>query len=106
MQPKLSLLTAAVGALALGACSSIAPSPSAFQARAPITGITTDQSDGLVCLGRLIDAAPGGPVEVVAGSIRDRTVPRRFDERRLSKGGEWWVHTAVAKTEQPQGHDP
>ena len=97
MAPRVSLLSSLLGTIALGACGSIAPEPTVFQARAPISAINTDQSPSLRCLGRLIDAAPRGPVEVVIGTIRDRTVPSRFEDRRLSKGGEWWVHTAIAK---------
>lgn len=83
-------------ALALSGCAGIAPGPVAFQARAPISAIDTDQTAGLRCLGRLIEASSRGPVEVVIGDIRDRTVPREFRDRRLSKGGEWWVHTAIS----------
>lgn len=102
MLSKTSLLSLSIASIALGACGSVAPSPSAFQARAPITAIQTTESEGLRCLGRLIDASSRGPVEVAVGQIRDRTVPRRFEDRRLSKGGEWWVHTAVAKMNTPK----
>lgn len=97
MLSRTSLFTVSIAALALGACGSVAPAPSAFQARAPISAIQTNEAEGLRCLGRLIDASPRGPVDVVVGRIHDRTVPRRFEDRRLSKGGEWWVHTAIAK---------
>ena len=96
MTSRLSLLPVLLGTLALGACGSIAPGHKAFQARAPISAIDTDQTAGLRCLGRLIEASPRGPVEVVIGSIRDRTTPPEFRDRRLSRGGEWWVHTAIA----------
>lgn len=97
MTSKATFLSALACGLMLAGCGSIAPVPSAFQARAPLAAIDTDQSAGLRCLGRLIDTAPRGPVELVVGRIRDRTVPKRFEDRRLSKGGAWWVHTAVAK---------
>ncbi len=93
---RFSLLSVVTSALALSACAGVAPGPVAFQARAPISAIDTDQTAGLRCLGRLIESSPKGPVEVVIGNIRDQTVPREFRDRRLSKGGEWWVHTAVS----------
>ena len=96
MRSRFSLLSVAASAFALSACAGVAPGPLAFQARAPISAIDTDQTAGLRCLGRLIEASSKGPVEVVIGNIRDQTVPREFRDRRLSKGGEWWVHTAVS----------
>lgn len=81
----------------LAGCASGPPPRGPGAAAAPVSHVRTDQSAALECLGALIDESGRAPVTVFVDGIDDRTVPSRFRERRLSKGGEWLVYTALAK---------
>lgn len=59
--------------------------------------VVTEHSLALECLGDLIDAGDKPPVTVYITDIKDQTVPYRYRERRLSRGGAWWLHTAIVK---------
>jgi hypothetical protein len=59
--------------------------------------VLTEHSLALACLGDLIDQTQRPQLAVYVKPIVDRTVPVRYEERRLSLGGEWWLHTAINK---------
>jgi hypothetical protein len=59
--------------------------------------VLTEHSLALACLGDLIDQSNAPQLTVYVRPIFDQTVPRRFEKRRLSLGGEWWLHTAINK---------
>lgn len=96
-QTALKAATAITASFVLSACVAVNPSAKDFQPSAHVTAIQTDHSAALRCLGMLIDDSDAPAVKVAVTEIRDRTVPRRFEDRRLSKGGKWWFHTALAK---------
>jgi hypothetical protein len=62
-----------------------------------VSPVITEYSLGLVCLGELIDQTNKPPLTVYVKKIRDQTVPRRYEVRRLSHGARWWIHTAINK---------
>jgi hypothetical protein len=98
----ISLRTTALAfAAVLAGCASGPPSRPA-SALAPVGHVRTEHSAGLECIGALIDETGRPPVTVFVDGIDDRTVPSRFRERRLSKGGEWLVYTALAKVRSPR----
>ncbi|OEU78173.1 MAG: hypothetical protein BA865_09150 [Desulfobacterales bacterium S5133MH4] len=61
------------------------------------TPVMTEYSQGLACLGELIDQTDKPRLTVYVDKIRDQTVPRRYENRRLSHGAQWWIHTAISK---------
>lgn len=81
----------------LGGCASY-PLPSAdVPPSAPVVTVATEHSEALACLGRMIDRSRAPALTVRVTEIRDRTVPTRFESRRLSSGASWWLHTAIGK---------
>jgi hypothetical protein len=89
-------LSAIAAALLAGCAGSPSMRPAAL-APSEVTTVHTEYSAALVCLGGLVDASPRPPLLVHVAPIRDLTVPARYEERRLSRGGAWLVHTAIAK---------
>jgi hypothetical protein len=65
--------------------------------RHDVKPVLTEHSLALACLGELIDQAGGPRLTVYVEPIVDKTVPRRYEKRRLSLGGAYWVHTAIDK---------
>lgn len=65
--------------------------------RSDVKPVMTEHSLALACLGDLIDGSAQPPLTVYVNPIADRTVPVRYEKRRLSLGGEWWLHTAINK---------
>ncbi len=59
--------------------------------------VMTEYSLGLACLGELIDQTGRPPLTIYVDDIKDRTVPDRFEKRRLSHGAKWWIYTAINK---------
>ena len=51
----------------------------------------------MACLGDLIDQSTKPRLSVYIRPITDKTVPIRFEDRRLSLGGDLWLHTAINK---------
>lgn len=94
------LWMALTSALALGGCASLTepPAPSS----APVQAVQTDQGLGLACLGQQIERSRLPAVQVFVDPIRDQTVPGRYDERRLSSGGKWWLMTALNQLGTPR----
>jgi len=81
----------------LGGCASHPlgggdPPPSA-----QVATVATEHSEALACLGRMIDRSRSPALLVRVADIPDRTVPERFEGRRLSSGASWWLHTAIGK---------
>ena len=92
--------TTATAALCLGLLSGCAvadPDVDSFRTTARVTSIETYHSTALQCLGMLIDQASNRPLDVVVELIPDRTVPPDFRQRGLSRGGEWWIRTALKR---------
>lgn len=90
-------LAAALAAVLLSGCATTLTQgqPSAYRGR--ITDVSTDYSLGLACLGERIERTRKPVLTVFVDPIEDLTVPERFDGRRLSSGGQWWIHTAINK---------
>ena len=85
-------------ATTLAAGCAAGPAPRTAQdAPMPVSQVRTEHSAALECLGALIDESGRAPITVYVDGIDDRTVPSRFRDRRLSKGGEWLAYTALAK---------
>jgi hypothetical protein len=64
-----------------------------------VTPVFTEHSAGLRCLGGLIDQSGAAPIDVLVRDIDDATVPRFNEERRLSLGGSFVLHTALSRLE-------
>jgi hypothetical protein len=84
-------------ALTLAGCNSALVNDRPSLQRNHVTPVMTEHSLALACLGDLIDSSGRPPLTVYVNPIADRTVPVRFEKRRLSLGGEWWLHTAINK---------
>ena len=97
MNHKLMLATAAIGVLTLSGCATTLTNDRPGLDRRAITDVDTDYSLGLSCLGKRIDRTRKAPIMVYVDHIDDLTVPERYDGRRLSSGGKWWLHTAINK---------
>jgi len=78
-------------------CSSLTTLDYAAAGRSQVTPVMTEYSLGLTCLGELIDQTNKPPVTIYVDDINDRTIPDRFEKRRLSHGAKWWVYTALNK---------
>ena len=94
------LLAAGSLLVALGAsgCASVLVDPAGpVSPHAGVTPVRTEHSDALACLGRLIDRSGRPTLVIHVEDIADRTVPERFEGRRLSGGASWWLHTAIGK---------
>lgn len=93
---NLSLLGAASALALLSGCATLSdgalPLPTS-----PVAAVQTDYSLGLSCLGQRIDRSGRAPLQVYVDPINDLTVPRNFEDRRLSSGGKWWLMTALQK---------
>jgi hypothetical protein len=87
----------ASSALLIGGCSVpiVNDQPSSF--RNDVNPVMTEHSLALECLGELIDQSGKPKLTVYVDTITDETVPPRFEQRRLSHGGSWWLHTAISK---------
>ena len=95
---KMNLTKPATAALCLGllgGCAVADPDVDSFRTTARVTSIETYHSSALQCLGMLIDQTSARPLDVVVEPIPDRTIPLDFRARGLSRGGEWWVRTAL-----------
>jgi len=95
--PSIHALVLALATTLGTGCASMPPPRAANAAPPPVTPVRTEHSAALACLGALIDESGRPPITVHVDGIDDRTVPSRFRERRLSKGGEWLVYTAPSK---------
>lgn len=96
MNIKLKLATALAVVVLSGCATTLTQGqPSAY--RGQVTDVSTDYSLGLACLGERIERTRKPALTVFVDSIEDLTVPERFDGRRLSSGGQWWIHTAINK---------
>ena len=93
----LSACTTSVIALVLGGCATPMLNDNASLQRNHVKPVLTEHSLALACLGDLIDQSGKPRLAVHVRPIDDETVPSRFRERRLSRGGEWWIHTAINK---------
>lgn len=93
---KIPLSGAALAVFLLSGCATLSDGI----ARLPtgqVAAVDTDYSLGLSCLGKRIDRSGRSPLLVHVDPIADQTVPRNFEERRLSSGGKWWLLTALQK---------
>ena len=90
-------LPAAASALALLSGCAAFSSSTPSQPPSPVAAVQTDYSLGLSCLGQRIDRSGRTPLQVFVDPINDLTVPRNFEDRRLSSGGKWWLMTALQK---------
>ncbi len=88
-------------AMALGAsaCASVEPQAALLRDAPAVSPVMTEHSAGLRCLGGLIEQSPAAPVSVVVRDIEDATVPLLNEERRLSLGGSFVLHTALSRLE-------
>lgn len=86
-----------LGTLGLAGCASspVDRGPAGQPAR--VAPVTTEHSEALACLGQMIDRKRAPRLTVFVADIEDRTVPERFEGRRLSGGASWWLHTAIGK---------
>jgi hypothetical protein len=84
-------------ALSLAGCNSAFVNDRPSLHRSHVQPVMTEHSLALACLGDLIDRSTKPALTVYVRPIADRTVPIRFEKRRLSLGGEWWLHTAINK---------
>lgn len=78
-------------------CSSLTPNQHASSYATSVKPVMTEYSQALSCVGGLIDKSRAAPLSVYVRDIKDDTVPSRHRDRRLSKGGAWWFHTAIDK---------
>lgn len=69
-----------------------------------VSPVLTEHSAGLRCLGGLIEQSAAAPVAVVVHDIDDTTVPVLNEERRLSMGGSFVLHTALSRLETSKVH--
>ena len=90
--PALGITAAAL--FGLGGCATLV-NDQASDYRSTVNPVMTEHSLALSCLGELIDRSGKPVLTVFVDDVPDTTVPRRFDERRLSSGGAWWLHTAI-----------
>lgn len=90
-------MTAIGFTILLTGCSQLTTNvqPSLFKTE--VKPVMTESSEVLSCLGDLVDSSDKSPMVVYVDHISDKTVPRRHRDRRLSRGGEWWLHTAISK---------
>ena len=82
-------------ALLTGGCAMYTVNDQPSLNRTQLEPVTTEHSSALVCLGDLIDQSGKQALKVYVQPIPDKTVPTRFEKRRLSLGGAWWLHTAI-----------
>ena len=94
---RCAILTAGLAMLLSTGCSHLTTNAQASLFESDVQSVMTEYSQALSCLGDLIDASDEPAMTVFVDNIKDETVPRRFDKRRLSRGGAWWFHTAIVK---------
>lgn len=90
-------IAATLAAIFLSGCATTLTHGQASAYRGQVTDVSTDYSLGLACLGERIERTRKPVLTVFVDPIEDLTVPERFDGRRLSSGGQWWIHTAINK---------
>lgn len=88
---------ALLGTVGLAGCASSLVDHGAAGQPARVAPVTTEHSEALACLGQMIDRKRTPRLTVFVADIEDRTVPERFEGRRLSGGASWWLHTAIGK---------
>ncbi|MBA4264173.1 MAG: hypothetical protein C0453_03745 [Comamonadaceae bacterium] len=93
---KIPLIGAAMAMSLLSGCATLSDGTSLLPV-GQVAAVDTDYSLGLSCLGKRIDRSGQSPLLVHVDPIADQTVPRNFEERRLSSGGKWWLLTALQK---------
>jgi hypothetical protein len=100
-----SALAPLIAAGVISACAHEAPESAMLRHGAAVTPVMTEHSAGLKCLGGLIDQSGVDPVTVLVRDIDDTTVPVLNEERRLSMGGAFILHTALSRlqTSRVQG---
>lgn len=84
-------------AVGLSGCKTLPVNEQPSLQESHVKPVMTEHSLALACLGDLIDQSNAPTLSVYVKPIDDDTVPKRFRERRLSLGGEWWLHTAINK---------
>ncbi|MEM0912965.1 MAG: peptidoglycan-binding domain-containing protein [Pseudomonadota bacterium] len=97
MSKKLLSLLVSISAIYTSGCSVLAANQQPSQFERNTQSVVTEYSGALVCLGDLVDKTNQPALTVYVRDIKDETVPHRFRDRRLSKGGAWWFHTAINK---------
>ena len=85
--------------IALGGCNATSPNKQSSNFEKAVKPVATEYSNLLSCVGDLIDKSDKPQIVVHIRDIDDETVPHRFRDRRLSKGGAWWFQTAISKME-------
>ena len=95
MNPLVPTTALILSTLTLGACAVPIVSDQPSQFRNHANPVMTEHSLALECLGELIDQTGKPKLTVYVDPITDETVSPRFEERRLSHGGAWWLHTAI-----------
>lgn len=89
-----TLAAACIVSLSLGGCATLVnDQPSRYQH--PVAPVMTEHSQALMCLGQLIERSGRPALTVLVEGVPDTTVPRNFEDRRLSHGGQWLLHTAI-----------
>jgi hypothetical protein len=84
-------------ACCLAGCEHLALNQRASSFDREVRPVMTEHSLALACLGDIVDQSGAEPITVYITDIEDETVPRLFRQRRLSHGGEWYLHTAISK---------
>jgi hypothetical protein len=97
MSRIVSAAGAAISAIALGGCTPPLVNDQFSLYRHDVQPVMTEHSLALACLGELIDQSGRPRLTVYVDRIDDKTVPKRFEDRRLSLGGAYWLHTAIDK---------
>jgi hypothetical protein len=92
-----SITAVAASSIGLTGCMSPVVNDQASLYRHDVQPVMTEHSLALACLGELIDQSGRPRLTVYVDSIDDKTVPIRFEDRRLSLGGAYWLHTAINK---------
>lgn len=94
---KSSIMICALSSTVLGGCSTLTSNQYPSNYQNDVNPVMTEYSQALACVGDLVNESDKGPLTIYVRDIEDETVPSRFRERRLSKGGAWWFHTAIDK---------
>ena len=96
---SLSTFVLTAAGAALSGCSALSVNTQASQFETEVNAVMTEYSGVLQCLGSKIDELDVEPLFIYVREIDDETVPTRFNDRRLSKGAAWYIHTAIGKLE-------
>lgn len=97
MKRLMTLIALPAVAAGLSGCNTLPVNDRPSLQENHVKPVLTEHSLALACLGDLIDQTNLPQLSVYVSPIQDQTVPTRFEERRLSLGGEWWLHTAINK---------